>query len=140
MAHIAILESLPNNISVLSYHTATRYQNLMIIAFGEYNTTATESKPTKEIRIFDITNGAFKWLQNYVVPLTPTVIHEIPVTPAPQKNPKNLALIIGVPLASIGLIFLGSAFVFILYRRRSTKANNIQGNTTNNQAIKNPRI
>ncbi|KAG9297067.1 hypothetical protein G9A89_004933 [Geosiphon pyriformis] len=92
---VPIVESLPNDLSVLSYHTATRYQNLMIIAFGAHNLTNQVYNSSKEIRIFDISNGTFKWLQNYVAPLT--VIDSLP------KNPKNLGLIIGVPLASIAL-------------------------------------
>ncbi|KAG9297066.1 hypothetical protein G9A89_004932 [Geosiphon pyriformis] len=144
---VPIVESLPNDLSVLSYHTATRYQNLMIIAFGLHDYKSPDFNSSKEIRIFDISNGTFKWLQNYVAPeitetpsgpgMTETAVGPVTTEPSP---PNNLGLIIGVLLASIGLIFLGSAFVFILYRRRSTKANNIQGNATNNQVIENSRF
>ncbi|KAG9297068.1 hypothetical protein G9A89_004934 [Geosiphon pyriformis] len=147
---VPIVESLPNNLSVLSYHTATRYQNLMIIAFGAHNLTDQVYNPSKEIRIFDISNGTFKWLQNYVAPLmltkitkAPTPSTEINVTQtatatAVLKNSKNSGLIIGVSIGSIILIFLGLAIIVILYRRRLTKTNNNEGSTTNNQLIQNP--
>ncbi|KAG9304702.1 hypothetical protein G9A89_016181 [Geosiphon pyriformis] len=143
---VPIVENLPNNMPRLSYHTAIRQRNYMIIVFGGYPPSDGEIdivNPNKDIMLFDIKNGTFKWVKNFVIPSQEPIYTTPTSNPAPTGNPNetstpspkgnNYGIIIGFPIASIALILMISAVTVIFNRRHSI--NRLASTHTNHEII-----
>ncbi|KAG9285446.1 hypothetical protein G9A89_010921 [Geosiphon pyriformis] len=106
-------------------HTATMFQNYMFIAFGNYNMADQYYNETNDLRILDLSNGNYKFVENYVVPSpisSSSVLSTTRETPpninenAPLKPQKfNVGLIASIIGGSLFILSLMAVTGYILH-------------------------
>ncbi|CAG8834469.1 22798_t:CDS:2 [Gigaspora margarita] len=107
---------------ISSGHKATLYFDIIIFAFGQYTVNNKRYLMNSEIRILNIINGQYRWIDSYI---PHSIINQTqkPSTqsPIPQNSNSNTNIIIGFAVGgTIGLgILVSLGYIICLLKKRN---------------------
>ncbi|CAG8555498.1 13192_t:CDS:2 [Cetraspora pellucida] len=102
-----------------SGHKATLYIDVIIFAFGEYDPNNTRYLMSPAIRILNISNGQYRWIDSYI-PHSIANQTQNPSTQTSQTSNSNIIIIIGIVIGGIiglGILVLLGYIIYLLRKR-----------------------
>ncbi|CAG8636385.1 11098_t:CDS:2 [Ambispora gerdemannii] len=95
-------QNAPDKYSIPKYHTATVYQNYMIVTFGALRASGTY---LSSAQILDLSNGNYKWIGDFIVP---------------TSSKKKIIIIVTIVSIIVVALVIGVS-AFLINKRRKKK-------------------